>query len=179
MATTRRVKAPTASVYTSNDEVDVAIARIAQLQQQRSTITAVAETRIGKITEDARVRISPINDEINEVVKQLSLYAQQHRAVLTNDSKTKTVKFTHGTFRWRFTPLAITIKGADDVLKRLKTLGLTQFIRTKETIDKEAMARERALAETVEGVTSGRNEEFVVTPNETNLEIPVKLKIKQ
>lgn len=179
MATTRRVKAPAASLYTSNDEVDRAIARIAQLQQQRSTIAAVAETRISKITEDTRVRISPLNDEINEIVKQLSLYAQYHRKALTNDSKTKTVRFAHGTLRWRFTPLAITIKGMDDVLKRLKVLGLTQFIRTKETIDKEAMARERALAETVEGVTSGRHEEFVVTPNETNLEIPVKLKTKQ
>jgi len=179
MATTRRVKAPAASIYNSKDEADKAIARIADLQRQHATITGVAEKRISKITEDARVRVSPINAEINQIVTQLSLYAEYHRSDLTNGNKTKTVKFAHGTFQWRFTPLAITIKGADDVLKRLKTLGLVQFIRTKETIDKDAMARDRALAETVEGVTSGRQEEFVITPSDTHLEIPTKLKTRR
>ena len=179
MATTRRVKTPAASIYNTKDEADKAIAQIAQLQRQRSTIAGVAETRISKITEAARVQIAPIDEEITQIVTQLSLYAEYNRRELTNNDKVKTVKFAHGVLQWRFTPIAVTIKGADAVLQRLKVLGLTQFIRTKETVDKEAMGRERAIAETIEGVTFGRHEEFVVIPNETNLEILTKMKVSR
>lgn len=179
MATTRRVKVPAVSLYNSKSEADAAIAQIAILQRQRIRIATGVQARIDKINEDARIRVEPFNDEIAQIVKELSLYAEGNRDELTNNRKTKTVKLTNGTLQWRLTPMAVTIRGIDDVLKRLKTIGLAQFIRTKESIDKEAMARERALAETVEGVTFGQNEEFVITPNATNLEIPTRLKTQK
>jgi len=179
MATTRRAKTPAVPLYNSKDEADVVIAQIAQLQRQRIAIASAADERISEITEIARVQTEQLNGEINELVKHLVVYAEFNRSELTQGNKIKTVTFTHGTFRWRLTPVAVTIKGAEAVLQRIRTLGLTQFIRTKETINKEAMASERALAETIEGVTFSRREEFVITPKATKLEIPMHITPKR
>jgi len=178
MATTRRTKTPAVPLYNSRDEADVVIAQIAQLQRKRVAIATAADQRISEVTEIARAEIEQTNSEINELVKHLVVYAEFNRSELTQGDKVKTVTFTHGTFRWRLTPMAVTIKGAEAVLQRIKTLGLTQFIRTKETINKEAMGSERVLAETIEGVTFSRREEFVITPNATKLEIPIHIKPK-
>lgn len=180
MATARRVKAPAAPIFNNKGEADVAIARIAQLQRDRTTILDVTSEKIDQLNEDARVAVEPIDAELKELVKNLSVYAEYNRDALTDGGKTKLVTFAHGVLQWRFTPLAVTIRGgADAMVERLKKLGLTQFIRTKETVDKQAMGKNRALAETVEGVSFSRREEFVITPNETNLETdPVTKTVK-
>jgi len=179
MATTRRIKAPTASIYTSKEDADKAIAAIGQLQRDIAKIANAANTRVARITEAARVAREPLQKEIDVLVKELALYGEQNRTELTNDNATKTVKFAHGTFQWRFTPVAITIQGADDVIKRLKARRLRRFITIKESVNKEAMGRERKVAERVEGVSFGNHEEFIITPTATNLEIPTKIKAKK
>ncbi|HEY8992245.1 MAG TPA: host-nuclease inhibitor Gam family protein [Candidatus Microsaccharimonas sp.] len=180
MATTRRVKAPAVSIYETKAEAELALVKIAELQRNRIEIMTVAERQISTIKEDARKATLPIENEIGELVKNLTYYAQYNRAVLTDDNKTKTVKFVHGTLQWRMTPAAVAIKGVEDVKKRLKQLGLTRFIRIKEEIDKEAMGRERPVAEAVAGVSFSQREEFVITPGDTKIEIakPIKATTK-
>ncbi len=180
MATARRVKIPAAPIYNDKEEADRAIARIAQLQRDRTSILDVTRQQIDALTEDARVAVGPIDNEIKELVQNLSVYAEYNRAELTNDGRTKLVSLAHGSLQWRFTPFAVSIRGKTEVvIQRLKKLGLTQFIRTKETIDRQAMSKNRMQAEAVEGISFTRREEFVVTPNETNIETaPVTKTVK-
>jgi phage host-nuclease inhibitor protein Gam len=176
MATTRRVKTPAVPIYESKAEAELALAKIAELQRSRIEIMAIAERKISTINEDARQDTLPIDLEISELVKNLSYYAEYNRVALTDNNKTKTVKFVHGMLQWRMTPVAVTVRGVDDVLKRLKQLGLTRFIRIKEEIDKEAMGRERPVAEAIDGVSFNQREEFVITPGDTKIEIAKAIK---
>jgi len=178
MAPTRRVKIPTVPIFSSKAEADLALARIGELQRQRIGIMTEAEARISELNEEARQATAPIDTEIDDLVKNLAHYAEYNRADLTENGKTKTVTFTHGTLQWRLTPVAITVKSVDEVLARLRALDLTRFIRTKYEVNKEAMGAEPEVAVSVEGVSFSRHEDFVVTPSETKVEIDKRIRVK-
>ena len=72
---------------------------------------------------------------------------------------------------WRTSPPAVQIKDVEDVIKRIKKLGLVDFIRTKETIDKPAMLKNPEKAKSVQGVSITQNEEFFVKPAELKVEV--------
>ncbi len=120
----------------------------------------------------------PFVEQVDQHQQQLALlveglyaYAQGNRTVLTNDGKKKTVTLPTGTFSWRMTPKAVSIKGKDALIAKLKDLKLDRFIRTKEEVDKEAMLKEEEVAAAVDGVTIEQREEFVVKPSETKAEV--------
>ncbi len=101
----------------------------------------------------------------------LFAYAEAHRDELTNHGKRKTVEVPTGTFGWRMTPPAVTLRGIEQILGSLKSLKLGRFIRTQEEVDKEAMLKEPDVAKTVKGVSIGQHEEFVAKPAELEVEI--------
>ncbi|MBF0247143.1 MAG: host-nuclease inhibitor Gam family protein [Alphaproteobacteria bacterium] len=69
---------------------------------------------------------------------------------------------------WRSRPPKVSIRGIQAVLDNLIDLGLTQFIRTSQDIDKAAMLKDPETASAVDGVTIGSGgEDFVIKPNET------------
>jgi len=176
MATTRRTKTPAASIYNSKEEVDNAIAHIAQLQRTRTRISTTLDRRITRLNEKAKLELEPIIADLNATVKEVVLYAEQNRSELTNDGSTKTVKFTHGVVKWKLTPPAVTIKNVKAVMAALKRLELSQFIRVKETPNKQAMVGDKELAVTLDGVSITQYEQLVITPTKTQLDIPIKLK---
>ncbi len=63
------------------------------------------------------------------------------------------------------------MRGVDAVLTRLHIMGLNQFIRRKEEVNKEAIL-ETPFAHPVrqvDGITIMQREEFIVAPFETEL----------
>jgi len=175
MATTRRTKRPAASIYTSKEDVDKAIAHIAQLQRTRARISTTLDRRVAKLNEMAKIELEPITADLNATVKEVVLYVEQNRNELTNDGSIKTVRFTHGVVKWKFTPPAVTIRNAKAVLAALKRLELNKFIRTKETVNKQAMVSDKELAVTIDGVSITQYEQLIITPTKTQLDIPIKL----
>jgi phage host-nuclease inhibitor protein Gam len=69
------------------------------------------------------------------------------------------------------TPPAVSLRDIKSILVSLKSLGLKQFIRTKEEVDKEAMLKEPDIAKTVKGVSISQYEEFTAKPAELEVEI--------
>ncbi|WP_341276109.1 host-nuclease inhibitor Gam family protein [Actinobacillus equuli] len=86
---------------------------------------------------------------------------------LTKNGKQKTGYFNTGEVQWRQNPPSVRVTKAEQVIENLKLLGLTQFIRTKEEINKDAILLEPETAQTVAGITIRTGtEEFVVKPFE-------------
>ncbi len=90
---------------------------------------------------------------------------------MTEQGKKKTVELPTGIFGWRTTPPSVSLKNVKKVMEELKKLGLTQFIRIKEEINKEAILREPDVAKHVKGILITQHEEFVVKPVEVQVEI--------
>ena len=124
---------------------------------------------IAKIKEDAQNCAAPLAEKSLLLTEGLRAWCEANRAVLTDGGKRKFAELGTGRIEWRLAPQKVTIKGVEDVLAAIKTLGLA-FVRTKEEIDKEAMLADPDKARLVPGVTIGsEGETFSVEPFEVEL----------
>lgn len=127
--------------------------------------------KLDKLKAEARERVKPFEEQIEERLEGLYAYAEAHRVELTEGEKKKTVVVPSGEMGWRWTPPAIVIRGWKKVLGKLKELGLDRFIRVKEGPNKEAMLAEVDVATAVRGIAVTQREEFFVKPSDVELEI--------
>ncbi len=112
----------------------------------------------------------PKKAEIVALTEGVNIWCAANREELTGGGKVKFHAFTSGEVRWRVTPPKVVIKGVEMVLTALKAAGLTQFIRTKEEISKEAILGDDTVRQQIPGISIQQTEEFVVVPFETKLE---------
>lgn len=176
-------------------EAEQLVARLGALQRdhavdkaRRGAIIAHHEEEFGKATKS-------FQQSESEIIEALLVWATANRDRLTNGGRTKTVQLATGEVSWRFGTATVAHRGLkqEDVVARIRgrleavyaeaqqhkrerrheaaekamaefrMLGL--FIRTKATLDKEAMHANRALAEKIDGVTfTAPGEDFAVVP---------------
>jgi phage host-nuclease inhibitor protein Gam len=117
---------------------------------------------------------APIKTAIEEHALALQAYCTAHRERLVAPG-TKTATMPSGRLQWRDLPRSVSLRKVDDVIARCKQLKLTQFIRTKEEVDKEAMLRDAKLAETIAGVTiRSPGEQFYIKPAALDVELDAR-----
>ncbi|MDA5607123.1 host-nuclease inhibitor Gam family protein [Pasteurella multocida] len=163
-----KIKSNTFTVrYQTRDEVEVAIKEIGDLQRQLEATAIEQNNELAEITEKFAPKLTALQEQIKPIQEAVQAWCESHRDELTNNGKTKTGSFNTGDVQWRQRPPSVGIRGMDSVLDSLKMRGLTQFIRTKEEINKEAMLNEPETAASVPGVTIKTGiEDFVITPFE-------------
>ena len=67
--------------------------------------------------------------------------------------------------QWRQRPPSVRITGAESVIETLERLGLSQFVRTKQEVNKDAILNEPDGVKGVAGITVVTGvEDFVITP---------------
>lgn len=119
------------------------------------------EAKISALKDEAKKKVSELSKNRDTLTSALFAFAQARKAVLTFHSKTVVV--ASGLFGWRFTPPAVSTDDSDDVvIARLKRMGLKQFIRVKEELDREMLLAEKP---SIRGVSYTQREEFFVVPN--------------
>lgn len=169
MATkTNKLKAAAkVSVPQSRDDTAQDIAKLGELQRELAVMTATMNDEIAAIT----ARFQPLLDEqkarIDLLQQGVQAWCEANREALTEGGKTKTANLVTGEVCWRTRPPSVAVRGADSVIDTLKRLGLVDFVRTKEEVNKEAILNEPDKARGVAGITivSGV-EDFVITPFE-------------
>ncbi len=167
-STTRGANAP---VPQSKDEAARFIREIGDNNREIARIEADMNDAIAELKEEAGERASPLTERTKLLTEGLRTWCEANRAALTDNMKRKWADLGAGKIEWRSAPPKVTIKGVEIVLAAIKTLGLGQFVRTKEEIDKEAMLREPDKARLVPGVAIGsEGENFSVEPFEAALE---------
>ncbi|MDX9862179.1 MAG: host-nuclease inhibitor Gam family protein [Rhodospirillales bacterium] len=165
-----KTKALTIPAPQSRDECSAAIARLGTLQRERQRIEADMNDRLAEIKDACEGRAKPIGDEIGALARAIQAFCEANRASLAGE-KVKYHRFAAGAINWRRRPPKVTVRGAATVIAALRRLGLDRFIRVKEEVNKEAMLAEPEVASGVAGVSIGsEGEDFVITPNETELD---------
>lgn len=173
MAKKVKTNALSIAVPQSREECNDFIARIGEHQRERDRIEADMNDEIAPIKLKYEAQALPHAQAITELTHGVHAWCEAHREELTDGNKVKFAKLAAGEVNWRFTPFSVKITKADEVIARLKSLGLTQYVRTKEEVNKEAiLASEdtRAQAAMVAGISITRREEFAIVPFSTELE---------
>ena len=154
----------------SRDEAASTVTTIGELQRRRARLEADMNDELAAIKERFELDARPLGEAIEQKIEGLKIWAEANRTALTGGDKTKTVDLGTGLLRWRMRPPAVRISKVEEVLDRLRRLGLQRFIRTKEEVDKEAMSREPDTAREVAGVSiRSAGEDFSVEPYEAAL----------
>ncbi|WP_293763626.1 host-nuclease inhibitor Gam family protein [Stenotrophomonas sp.] len=157
-------------VPADRDQVNEAIAEIGRLQRERARIETTMNDRLAEVKAAHDADAKPLGERIAELHKGVSLWCEANRAKLTNEGKVKFHEFATGKVNWRLRPPSISIRGLDAVAAYLKKAALERFLRVKQEIDKEALLREPDVAREIPGVTISQREDFVVVPNESQIE---------
>ena len=164
----KRLKAA-AQVYVpqSKDEVVADIRTIGDVQRELTKMEAAMNDEIAEITDRYSGPLNELKKRLEAMQAGVQAWCEAHRLELTNGGKVKSANLITGEVQWRTRPPSITIRGADSVLDTLRTLNLSQFIRTKDEINKEAMLNEPEKVKGIAGITYNSGiEDFAIVPFE-------------
>lgn len=167
MTAARKSKIMANAVPQSQGELEDTLARIAELRNGLKTASDVLDTHITELRERAQRTAAPVEAEVERLVGVVQSYCAAHRRELTDDGRTKTVKFKNGVVSWRKGRVRVVIEDEADVLQMLKSMRLKKFIRLVEEVDKSEMLRAPMQAARVPGVSIVEAAEafYVETPN--------------
>jgi len=160
----------------SREAVNDLIYEIGEHQRLRQAVQDQLDGQIAELKKAAESKAKPLNDAIAENLAQVHGWCLANRDEITDDGRTKTVKFGNGEVCWRSRPPSVGLQRgtkAEDVIAALQQLGrkFAKFLRPKVELNKEAMLDDADLARTVPGVRIGSGgEDFTVKPIALQLE---------
>lgn len=151
----------------SRDEAAGALRRIGDLARDVARIDLDLSDAVAALKETAEASAAPLKDEAKALTEGLKLWAEANREALTG-GKVKYADLGTGKISWRLRPAKVSLRGkVEEVVERLKSLGLQRFVRTTEDVNREAMLADRDAARAVQGVTiASEGEDFVIEPYE-------------
>ena len=163
------------AVPKSLDEAAQFLAQIGKEQRAVDKIQSDLNAKVDALKVTAMAGAEPHQQKVTQLVEGLFAFAETHREKLTDGGKRKTVEVPTGTFGWRMTPPAVSLRGVEAILESLKSLKLKRFIRIKEEVDKDALLKEPDVAKTIKGVSITQHEDFIAKPSELEVEIATKV----
>lgn len=171
MATKLKAKAAAYAPQTRAD-VQADIKKLGDLQREHERLAADMNDAIANITEAAAPGLAAITARIGVLQTGIQTWCEAYRDEITSGGKTKTANLVTGEVNWRQRPPSVTVRNAEGVIETFKSLGLSDFVRTKEEVNKEAILAAPEKARGIAGVSINSGvEDFVITPFEANTEV--------
>ena len=148
---------------------------IGDAQNQTEGIEAIFNRRIRALTNGARKKVKPFEEEINRKFSQLAVFMEGRRAELTDDGKKKTVRLPTGEVGWRISALALEVIDQEEAVAVLKEMGLRKAVRQVEEVDKnelkKLLKKDPELLDKVTAISAKQDEFFWAKP----INVSVKL----
>lgn len=166
-----RIKQNAMVVPQNLTEANRAVKAIGVEQRAIDAAVRACEAEIAKLKEKLEAKIAPHLEKRKVHFDGLFAYASVHKAELTVESKT--VVLTAGKFLWRYTPPAVLVEDDQKMIDKLKGLDLSDYVRTIEELDREALLRDRTTLK-VAGLSFTQREEFVVVPDGIDAKVELK-----
>ena len=165
-------KSPAATVRVpqTREQTTEAIAAIGRHQRERARIEAAMNDAIAAIKQQHEEAARPHAEAIRALSEGVQTWCEAHRDELTDNRRTKTANLASGEVKWRLSPPKVVLKGIEKVLETLRARRLTDMIRVKEEVNKEAILADPAAVSGIKGIRIEQDELFVIEPFETKLE---------
>ena len=141
-------------------EANASLYTIGTLDREIKEIEAKLSSEIALLREVASKKTKALAEERKSRLAGLEEFASNNRTTLLLGDK-KSVEFSFGTFGWRWTPPKVELQKLTEeaLIALLKKLKMKRFVRIKESLDKEALLKERP---EISGVKYTQREEFFV-----------------
>ena len=150
-----------------------ALRKIAEYKSKQAEVNALAAAEMDKIEQWAKLENERHQNQIDYFTSLLSVYAMEKKE---NDPKFKTMSLPNGKLQFRKQQPKWEYDEST-VLKTLKKSGMNDFIKTKESLDKDAIKKAFEVAngkvicpdtgQLIEGITvTEQGETFGVKVNE-------------
>lgn len=168
MSTSKKLKTR-AVAYAPQTRDDCAsdIAKVGDLQREIARMTADMNDAISGITQSWQPQIDAAKERLEVLQQGVQTWCEANRNDLTSGGKVKTANLVTGEVAWRQRPPSCSIRNAEGVIETLKRMGLTQFVRIKEEVNKEACLEEPDAVRGIAGITIVTGvEDFSITPFE-------------
>lgn len=144
------------------------IKAIGDLQRELGRIEADINDQIADLTKQAAPRIEQLRERLTELQAGVQTWCEANRVEICG--KGKSANLVTGEVSWRQRPPSVSISKAEEVIGRLRGLGLLRFIRSKEEVNKEAILAEPAEVAGIKGIKVVTGvEDFVITPFEVEV----------
>lgn len=151
----------------TQDEVALAIKQIGDLEREQVRLSTQQADEKAAVDEKYTAQLTALKEQVKPLKKAVQTFCETRRLELTNGGKQKTAYFTTGEVQWRAKPPKVGISSMAKVIENIKNLGLFQFLRVKEEVNKEALLADPNNAKAIAGVSIRENEEeFVIKPND-------------
>ena len=166
----KKSAAPREAVPQNRDECAMLINVLGRLMREIAVCEARMNDELAAITDRYAEGIDERRLKLQGVQEAIHIFCEAHRDELTDGGKTKSGGFVTGTVMWRQRSPSVMVTGADSVIETLQRLGLSQFLRMKQEINKEAILNEPEAVKGVAGIAIKSGEEdFVISPFELDL----------
>ena len=163
----QRIKSDKPVVFHIKDwsDADKIVRNVGILQQQIIEAEASAKEEIDRIKAGLAKKVKPWQDNIKLNVSSIEAFAESHK---TDFKKQRSRKLNFGVIGWRkSTSVSIKKTTLELIKKAFSTAKQKVYIRTKETVDKDALAK--LTDEQMASVGARRKEKdvFFVEPSST------------
>lgn len=148
------------------------IKAIGDLQRELGRIEANINDQIATLTNKAAPQIETLRERLAVLQAGVQTWCEAHREELCG--KGKSANLVTGEVSWRQRPPSVSLPRAkeklDELITRLRGLGLFRFVRQKEEVNKEAILAEPAEVAGIKGIKVVTGvEDFVITPFEVEV----------
>lgn len=160
--------AQASAVPQSKADVQRDIKTLGDAQRELTRIETEINDELAKLTKARTPRIEALRLHMTELQSGVQTWCEAHRLEICG--KGKSANLISGEVSWRQRPPSVTVRKVDDVIDQLGLLGLTEFVRVKHEINKEAILAAPERVSGVRGLTVNTGvEDFVITPFEIDL----------
>lgn len=138
-----KMKKQKTTTITTREELERVMGEFAQATIARGQLAFAMEARLNEIRHDYESRLAEFDEAIEAFLADLEAWAVMHPA---DFATRRSIDLVHGVIGFRTgQPALKTIKGVkwDHVLDMLKLANHLQYVRTEESVDKEAILAER------------------------------------
>ena len=165
-----RLKTNGITVPATRKQAEDLLFGIGELQREVARKETNMNDELAAIKRKYGDEVKPLNAVIDDQFAALHMYAEANKDDLL-EGKLKSCKMATGDIGWRTSTPKVTVRNVKVVLESLKQLGLSQFIRMKEEINKEAILADKdQKAASINGITISQKDEFWVKPYESEIE---------
>lgn len=123
------------SIYKNWDEVNSAMKELAELNIRKQKLEGRQTILINKIKDAVSKKAGNLSNEIKIIEKEIARFAEQNKSEFL---KNRTKKLPFGKVSFRLTRKLV-CECVESAIKALKVLNLDSYIRSTETLDKEAL----------------------------------------
>jgi phage host-nuclease inhibitor protein Gam len=164
---TRNKAAAAVAVPQSRDDVAADIRTLGDKQRDLLRLETRLNDKIARLTNLVAPQAEELKAEIKSLQGGVQTWCEANREELTKGGKTKTANLTTGEIRWRSRPPSVGIRKVEDVIASLKRLNLSQFLREKVEVNKEAILAKPDDVKGIAGITIKQGvEDFEIIPFE-------------